>query len=81
MPIAFLGQFVYRLRWLLWDAGAAALPAELTPISELAATPDAFVLHGGSIIVGPDGAVLAGPIYDAELILTAEIYLGCIWKE
>jgi nitrilase len=33
-------------------------------------------IRGGSIIVGPLGAVLAGPCYDQECILTAELDLG-----
>jgi nitrilase len=32
-----------------------------------------YLIRGGSVIVGPDGTVLAGPVYDREEILTAEI--------
>ena len=35
--------------------------------------PDEVLMRGGSIIVGPLGNVLAGPQYDGETILTAEI--------
>jgi nitrilase len=33
-------------------------------------------IRGGSLIVGPLGRVLAGPLYDAEAVLTAELDLG-----
>ena len=36
------------------------------------------VIRGGSVIVGPMGEVLAGPVYDAEAILTAELSLDRI---
>lgn len=35
--------------------------------------PDAVLMRGGSMIVGPLGNVLAGPNYDGETVLTAEI--------
>ena len=57
------------------------LPVELEPAGELAGNPDALVLNGGSVIIGPDGAILAGPVYDVETILTAEIDLDRIPEE
>ena len=38
--------------------------------------PDTIVTRGGSCIVNPLGEVIAGPVYDAEAILTADIDLG-----
>jgi len=38
--------------------------------------PEAEWIRGGSVIVGPLGKVLAGPCYDGECILTAEIDAG-----
>src|SRR5262249_38520918 len=43
---------------------ARDLPADLEPVAALAARPDAFVLNGGSAIIGPDGGLLAGPVLD-----------------
>lgn len=40
--------------------------------------PDAVLIRGGSVIIGPLGDVLAGPIYDREAVLTAEIDLDDI---
>jgi hypothetical protein len=34
-----------------------------------------FTANGGSSIVGPDGSVIAGPVYDSEETLYAEIDL------
>lgn len=42
------------------------------------AAPDAWMMHGRSVIVGPLGEVLAGPVLDEETILTAEIDLDDI---
>jgi nitrilase len=38
--------------------------------------PENARIRGGSVIVGPLGKVLAGPVYDSECILTAEIDPG-----
>ncbi len=46
--------------------------------SRIDAAPDAFMMHGRSVIVGPLGEILAGPVLDEETILTAEIDLDDI---
>lgn len=43
--------------------------------SRIEAGPDEWMMHGRSVIVGPLGEVLAGPLVDEEGILTAEIDL------
>lgn len=60
---------------------ASELPSELEPIDQLKQNPYAFVLRGGSAIIAPDGSVLAGPIYEEEAIVTAEIDLAQIKEE
>ncbi|MCB0162398.1 MAG: nitrilase, partial [Caldilineaceae bacterium] len=50
-------------------------PADLPCLDELASQPE-IMCRGGSVIVGPLGDVLAGPLYDAEGILTADLDLG-----
>lgn len=42
---------------------------------------NAFVEHGGSAMIGPDGQYLAGPVYECETILTADLDLGAIDRE
>jgi nitrilase len=37
--------------------------------------PDTVIMRGGSAIISPLGQVLAGPVFDREIILTAEIDL------
>ena len=56
------------------------LPQELEPIASLQ-DPDALVLNGGSAIIAPDGSLLAGPIFDKETILTADLDLSRIAEE
>jgi len=50
-------------------------PADLPGGEELAAQPS-ILCRGGSAIVGPLGDVLAGPVYDREELLVAEIDLS-----
>ena len=45
---------------------------------ELPSDPGAIVTPGGSCIVSPLGALIAGPVYDEEAILTADIDLDDI---
>lgn len=40
--------------------------------------PDAILLRGGSAIIDPLGAVVAGPCFDEEKILQAELDLDAI---
>jgi nitrilase len=42
------------------------------------AAPGQVMIRGGSVIVGPLGEVLAGPVYDQEAVLFAEIDLSLI---
>jgi nitrilase len=50
-------------------------PDDLDGIEELADLPD-VICRGGSVIVSPLGEVLAGPLWDEEGILTADIDLA-----
>ena len=43
--------------------------------------PDNLVCAGGSCIIGPDGSLLAGPVFDREEILVADLDLGRIAEE
>jgi predicted amidohydrolase len=60
---------------------AGELPAELEPVEALKQNPEAFILNGGSAIIAPDGQLLAGPVFDEETILTAELDLSRIKEE
>lgn len=50
-------------------------PADLPGLDELAGQPE-VMCHGGSAIISPMGDVLAGPLYDREGILYADLDLG-----
>jgi len=39
------------------------------------ADPSTVLIRGGSVIVNPQGAILAGPNYEGEAVLTADIHL------
>ena len=46
--------------------------------SDFPSDPDAIVTRGGSCIVNPLGEIIAGPVYDEEAILTADLDLDDI---
>ncbi len=50
-------------------------PADLPGYKELATQPE-VMCRGGSVIISPMGEVLAGPLFDQEGILTAELDLA-----
>jgi nitrilase len=60
---------------------AKDLPRELEPHPERVTSPEQYILRGGSAIIGPDGAYLAGPVYDAPCTLYAELELGRVREE
>ena len=55
------------------------LPSSLETLPHL--KPDDLLLRGGSAIYGPDSATLAGPCFDEETILHAELDLRQIAQE
>ncbi|HEX3867153.1 MAG TPA: hypothetical protein VHV78_10380, partial [Gemmatimonadaceae bacterium] len=56
-------------------------PSELEPHPDRVASPEQWMLRGGSAIIGPDGAYLAGPVYDEPAVLVAEIDLTRVRAE
>ncbi len=57
------------------------LPADLPLLQEIPSGPDDLIQRGGSAIIGPDGEYLAGPVWDEETIVTAEIDPGLAVEE
>jgi len=57
------------------------LPSELEFPPELADDPDQLIIRGGSAIIAPDGRYLAGPVFNEETIISAEIDLSEIVRE
>jgi len=70
--------FVIACGGILW---AGDLPRELELLPSLQGKPEELVLRGGSAIIGPDGAVLAGPVLDQETILVCDIDVSRIPRE
>ncbi|MGH7472306.1 MAG: carbon-nitrogen hydrolase family protein [Longimicrobiales bacterium] len=78
-------HYAFEGRCFVLCAGALLrgreLPPELTPDPTLVPAPDSWVLRGGSCIIGPDGVLLAGPVYEQSTILYADIDRGRITEE
>ena len=62
----------------MWGEGRLETPGSLGP-EEKELLPD--TPRGGSAVIGPDGRYIAGPIFDEETVLTAEIDLSEIDRE
>jgi predicted amidohydrolase len=60
---------------------ASDLPEGLEPPPGRADSAGALVVDGGSAIIAPDGALLAGPVHGREEILVADLDLGRIAEE
>ena len=60
---------------------AADLPAELERAESRVTSDTQFVLSGGSAIIAPDGAYVAGPLYLEEAILAATLDLSRVREE
>lgn len=76
-------QYAFEGRTFVLASGgilpASDLPDALETLPEVA--PDTLLQRGGSAIIAPDGTYLAGPVYDEETILMAELDLRQITKE
>lgn len=57
------------------------LPARMRATPEIGSNTDAFLLRGGSAIIGPDGKYVVEPVYERETILTAELDLNAVDRE
>lgn len=58
---------------------ASDLPRQL--LRPPALEPDQLILRGGSAIIAPDGSYLAGPVFDEETLLIADLDLTHIDRE
>lgn len=78
-------QYAFEGRCFVIGAGqimrASELPEALETPSHFANAPDALVLNGGSCVIGPDGHYVAGPVFDKETILYADLDLSHPVKE
>ena len=78
-------HYAFEARCFVLAAGlvmrAKDLPTELRATPELAGNSDAFVLRGGSAIIGPDGNYVVEPVYEQEATITAELDLNAVDRE
>ena len=77
-------HYAFEGRTFVVAAGAIMRARDLPEELEAAAPggdEDALILNGGSAIIGPDGYYVAGPVFDAEVIVLARINLGRIREE
>ena len=78
-------QYAFEGRCFVLAAGivmkVSDLPKQFELPIELAAEPDKLILRGGSAIIAPDSSYLAGPVFDQETILLAELDLSQIRRE
>ena len=78
-------HYAFEARCFVLAAGLIMSPQDLplpslnTP--ELSDRSDNLLLRGGSCIIGPDGQYIAGPVFDEETILIAELDLTVLDKE
>lgn len=59
--------------------GPPALPVELPSAQKQ--DPESFTERGGSAIIAPDGRYLAGPVFEEEAVLCADLDLSEIDRE
>jgi nitrilase len=85
MSLVASRHYAFEGRCFVLAAGgllrARDLPPELPPHPDRVSAPDGWVLRGGSAIIGPDGGLLAGPVYDEPTILHAELDTAAIQAE
>lgn len=73
-------QYAFEGRCFVIGAGqimrAKELPSQLETPAHFAGKPEELVLKGGSCVIGPDGHYIAGPLFDEETILYADLDLS-----
>lgn len=57
------------------------MPRELPVAVKYQGSADKWLVAGGSVIIGPDGKFLAGPCFEEERVLVADLDLTAIRKE
>ena len=57
------------------------LPEELNLSERFEKDPEAFVLKGGSCIIGPDGKYIVEPVFNQEKIIIADIDTERVYEE
>lgn len=78
-------QYAFEGRCFVLAAGqlmqAHELPPSLEVGEELVNTPEAYVMRGGSTIIGPDGMYMKDPIYEEATLLVSKLDLDVLAEE
>src|SRR3982751_5148826 len=74
-------QYAFEGRCFVIAAGSLMRADDLPPNLEPHTTTKPFVIRGGSAIIAPDGAYLAGPLFEEEAILVATLDLARVREE
>lgn len=78
-------QYAFEGRCFVLVAGAlmraSGLPPELEAHPDRVASPDEWILRGGSAVVAPDGRYVVEPVYERAQLIVAEIDLARIREE
>lgn len=78
-------HYAFEARCFVLAAGLVMrvkdLPAGLQATPDLAANPEAFLLRGGSAIIGPDGKYVVEPVYEQETFVSGDLDLEACDRE
>lgn len=78
-------HYAFEARCFVLAAGLIMSPQDLplpsTKTPERGGRSDHLLLRGGSCLIGPDGHYIAGPVFDEETILIAELDLLALDRE
>ncbi len=74
-------HYAFEARCFVLASGMVMRAKDLPAAPELAADPEAFLLRGGSAIIGPDGRYIVEPVFEQETIVTAELDLNAVDRE
>ena len=74
-------HYAFEGRCFVLACGAISRVRDLPPEFALPGDPDRLLQRGGSAIIAPDASYVAGPVFDEEAIVDAEIDLDQIDRE
>jgi nitrilase len=78
-------HYAFEGRCFVLAAGAlmraSALPPELEPHPGRVTSPDAWIMRGGSAVIGPDGRYVVEPVYEQPRVLVATLDYARIREE
>ena len=78
-------QYAFEGRCFVLAAGQMLKASDFPPMLELpdylSSNPDQWTLNGGSCIIAPTGKYVVEPVFDKEVLITAELNMDDVIKE